>query len=324
MTGDSRLRGLGLLLGAAMLWGGLFPVAKAVLAHLDPFYMTAIRYGSGAVVFLVLLLCSEGTRVLKTEGRTLELYIFGSFGFAGFSLLAFTGLERSRPEHAAVIMALMPLITVVANWLFRRVRPANFTLGTIVVALAGVVLVTGGGHPETAFAGGQVGGDLLLLGGATSWVIYTLGAGRFPDWSPLRYTALSCAFGVLTILATTAAMTWAGRIQVPAPSSVGPMFWEMVYVIFTSVVAVFCWNTGIRLIGPVNGVLFINFVPVTAFTIGLLRGRRFGHFEIMGALFVMGALIVNNWYLRQTAARRAESGRNPAAIRRCTETAGEP
>jgi drug/metabolite transporter (DMT)-like permease len=48
----------------------------------------------------------------------------------------------------------------------------------------------------------------------------------------------------------------------------------------------------------VNGVLFINFVPITAFAIGVAQGHSFSAAEVIGASLVIGALIANNLYLR--------------------------
>jgi drug/metabolite transporter (DMT)-like permease len=123
MNRVTSLRGVGLLLIAAIAWGGLFPVAMVILPVLDPFHMTAIRYGITAIIFVGLLAVAAGPRALKLEGRGLRTALLGTAGFAGLGLLLFVGLQHSRPEHGAIIMATQPLIAAVAAWL-RRVRIA--------------------------------------------------------------------------------------------------------------------------------------------------------------------------------------------------------
>src|SRR5438034_6157441 len=105
MKALSSLRGVGLLLVAATAWGGLFPVAMVTLPVLDPFHMTAIRYGITAIIFVGLLALAEGPPALKMEGRGLRAALLGTAGFAGLGLLVFVGLQYSRPEHGAIIMA---------------------------------------------------------------------------------------------------------------------------------------------------------------------------------------------------------------------------
>ena len=75
---------------------------------------------------------------------------------------------------------------------------------------------------------------------------------------------------------------------------------EMVYLsLVGGVMAVLAWNAGIGILGPANGVLFINLVPITAFAIGVAQGHRFGASEIAGVLMVIGALVINNVATRE-------------------------
>ena len=308
MSRSSLFQAMGLLLLAAVSWGGMFQVAKPLLVQIDAFYMTAIRYGGAALIFAVLLAYREGHAAFRMEGVTGLLWLYGSLGFAGFNLLAFTGLSHSRPEHAAVIMALMPLMTALVNWGMRGIRPASHTLLAIALALTGVALVVTDGHFSSLTVSSQLGGDLMLLLGALSWVFYTLGAARFSSWSPLRYTTLTCLLGVSSIFAVTAAMTLLGSIHLPAATTVWTRMWELAYmVVIGAVIAVLSWNAGIRKLGALNGVLFINFVPVSAFVIGVILGHHFGMAELGGATLVILALVFNS-LLSQRAQLRAGGG----------------
>ncbi len=300
MTRGYVLSAVGLLLIATMSWGGMFPVAKYALTLMDPYYMTLIRYAPAAIVFLLILYVLEGKSALRLEGRGFSLLLLGTLGFAGFNLLAFNGLVYSRPEHGAVIMALMPMITVIMTWLLKGQRPHRFTMIAVASAFLGVFLVISGGHPVDAFAGGSAEWDLLFLSGAFCWVSYTMGAQRFPDWSPLRYTAITCALGAVSIILITFGLTLNGTIGAPSAHSLLSEQWVIAYlVIMGALVAVLSWNTGIKMLGSVNGVLFINFVPITAFAIGIIQGRSFTMAEISGTGLVIGALLANNIYLRR-------------------------
>lgn len=293
----------GLLVIAATVWGGMFAVAKDVLPSVDPYTITSIRYGLGALIFLVVLAVLEGRVAFNMEGRVWRLWIYGTTGFAGFNMLAYSGLAYTRPEHAAVITATMPMITVLINWLRHGQRPAVFTLITVVVAFIGVFLVVTNGHIEQAFRHGEVTGDLMVLSAAVCWVVYTLGGGDFPSWSALRYTVLSCALGTLSTLTITAGLAMFGEIRLPSIETITGFGWEFAYlVVLGAVVAVLSWNSGIRRVGAINGVLFINLVPVTAFVIGIVQGHDFGRDELLGAVLVVSALIANNLYSRRMLA----------------------
>ncbi len=201
---------------------------------------------------------------------------------------------------------MMPMITVLLSWLLKGVKPSLFTLGSVTMAFAGVFLVITGGDPARALEGGAAHADLLVLAGAFCWVGYTMGGQRFPDWSPLRYTTLTCILGALSIGAITAVLTVAGPLHVPSTATLSSLRWVIAYlVVLGALVAVLSWNAGIRRLGPVNGVLFMNVVPITAFAIGVVSGHAFSATELTGAGLVIGALVANNLYLRQTTRRTA-------------------
>src|SRR3954469_9520055 len=162
-------RAAGMLMFTTVAWGAMFAVGKSALAVLDAYWLSASRYAPGAIVMLVILWAVEGRRATLPGAATMRLWLFGSLGFAGFSILAFLGIAQSRPEHAAIIVALMPLITSMMNWVVRGRRPSALTLGATAAALAGVLLVLTHGELHRA-AEGTLHADALVLAGVVCWV----------------------------------------------------------------------------------------------------------------------------------------------------------
>src|ERR1019366_6803165 len=163
------------------------------------FWRPAIRSGGAPPLFVCLLWGSGVAAPLDYRGRFLRASFFGVVGFSGFSILAFVGLGRSRPEHAAIIMALQTPIAAFAHWVLKGTRPAIFTLGCIAAAIAGVFMVITKGDLGNTFAGGTLVGDLLIFLGAMSWIVYSIGAVSFPGWSALRFSTLTALPGTVGI-----------------------------------------------------------------------------------------------------------------------------
>jgi drug/metabolite transporter (DMT)-like permease len=288
-----------LALVAVLSWGAMFPIAAHAIPHVEPLHLTALRYGLASLVFIVLLWRFEGIRSLRPEGRTLRLWVLGTLGFAGFNLLSYIGLEHTGPRNAALIVPTMPLITALVRWARDGIRPAAVTIGATFVALAGVVLVISHGDLTTLGQGGVGFGSLLVLAGVVGWVLYTLGAADFPQWSALRYTTLSAIPGTISILAITELATLAGWVDAPSIGDVGDVWLELAFiVVMGAVVAVLAWNSAIRTLGPQNGSLFINLVPVTAFAISIGGGYRPGAVELAGAGLTIAALVGGNLLAR--------------------------
>lgn len=303
MQTNRPLSGAAMLVFTTLVWGAMFAVAKGTLHAIDAFWLSTWRYVPASFVMLAALAVFEGRRAVATDGATRRLWMFGSLGFAGFSMLGFLGLARSRPEHAAIIVALMPLFTTLANWIVRGTRPNRVTLAATLVAFAGALLVITKGHLH-GLADGTLAADALMLAGVLCWIGYTMGASTLPRFSTLRYTALSMALGASTIVAVTVVATFFGIAHSPTLSTVAGHGIDIAYLsLVAGVLAVFAWNAGVAVLGAANGVLFINLVPITAFAIGIAQGHRFGATEIAGALLVIGALIASNVAGRVSGAR---------------------
>ncbi len=284
----------------ALIWGGQFVVGKSALARVDAFPLTTLRYALASLLLLGLLVAVEGRRALRLEGRGLQLFLLGSLGFAGFNLFAYTGLQHARPQSASLIVALGPLLTAIVLWLRDGSRPTRTTGIALVVALIGVALVVSRGHPSTIASGSIGWGDGLVLLGVTSFVLYTLGAARHTELSPLRYTALTAGLGWLTIAGAALVAMAAGLVMTPSAGDIGAVTPEILYLAIPgAVVAVVTWNAAVGRIGAQNVSLVGNLIPVTTFAIEIVRGYRPNAVELAGAGIALVALAANNLLLRR-------------------------
>jgi drug/metabolite transporter (DMT)-like permease len=264
-----------------------------------------VRYALGVALFVALLAAVEGRGSLRFDGRGLLASAVGLIGITGFNLFIWIGLGYTRPEHASIILALQSPLTALAVWVLRGQRPATFTLGCVAVAIAGVVLVITKGDVSNALAGGSLLGDALILLGAISWVTYTLAASRFPGWSPLRFTVLTCIPGAVGLVIANVIAIGVGAAAMPTVATVSAVGWQIVYfAVCTVVLGVLGFNAGVRSLGPLNAMLMLNFIPVGVFAIEAALGRSFALIELAGAAVVIAALVANNLYLRGSSSKR--------------------
>lgn len=314
---DRFLLGVAFCLGAVLSWGGMFPVMGSALKVMNPFLFTAVRYSAAGIMFLAFLAWREGRGALRPDGRAAALWILGSLGFAGYGFLVFLGQKLAGPAgalSASVMMALMPMLSILVNWLLRGVRPLRWSPLFVAISLAGVLfVVTRGDFRALAQLQEDVLADVLILLGALCWVIYTVGATYFPAWSAVRYTALTTAFGVPTILAVNVVLFLAGRNAPVSREALLSLVPHLAYmVVVAGFVGVLFWNSGNRIVTPINGVLFMDVVPMTTFAISALRGYRFNASEVLGVSLTISALVLNNVYQR-TASLRATRARTQSA-----------
>jgi len=297
---NKRLAAILMLLISVGSWGGMYHIAKETLSVIDAFWLTVLRYSFTAVFFTLLLLWREGVSSLRFDGQGLTVWWYGTLGFGMFNFLVFFGLIYSQPEHGAVIMALMPLISALVSSVSQRKRPASYTLVTIAVAFTGVFLIITHGDPSTFIYGNNVFGDGLMLMGSVAWVLYTRSAALFNNWSSLRFTTLTILAGTASILFITGTLTFFKIAHIPQLSLLLDLAGNLIYIIIlATIVAVLFWNQGIRVMGVLNGMLFINLVPVTAFIVGIGYGKKLYSIELIGAVLTLTALVANNLLVRR-------------------------
>ncbi|MCM5570504.1 DMT family transporter [Burkholderiaceae bacterium FT117] len=296
-------RGLGAALFAVLVWGGQLPIAKGIFPALDGFSITVVRYGVAFLAFIPLLLWLEGVRAFVAHGRDFRLVFVAGLAMGASALLMITGLARTRPEIAVLILGLQPAMTAIADWTIWKKRPPAFTLACLALAFAGVAIaVTRGGdailNPAPAVRGEALG-NLLTFGAAVAWVSYVLITTRLHGWSTVRVSALTSGPAVAMVLIAWG-IAWLAGATYSVDDLLPAATWRLAYVSLIGVVlAMFMWNFGARRIGAVNAVLLLNLMPVVTFAFRAAEGASFRTSEIVGAAIVVGALVANNLYLRR-------------------------
>ena len=304
MTRANLVAGLAWIGLAILCWTPLFSVSKRTLPYLDAYALGSVRYVFGVALLVLLLILFEGRAALRYEGRLGAATLCGLIGITGFNLFVWIGLGYTRPEHASIILALQTPLTALAVWLAYGQRPARFTLGCVAAAIGGVALVITKGDLANALAGGSLLGDTLVFLGAVSWVTYTLFASRFPGWSPLRFTVLTCIPGGVGLVVAHGIALALGVAVLASLETLLAAGWQILYFsVGTVVLGVLGFNAAARRLGPLNSMLMLNLIPIGVFGIEAALGRSFSPIEIAGAGVVIGALVANNLYLRKAAKR---------------------
>jgi drug/metabolite transporter (DMT)-like permease len=308
MAQSSSSRGVLLCLAATASWGGMFPVMTGALAHVDPFTFTCLRLTAAGAAFVLLLLAWEGVAALRvTRREAVRAWALGSVGFAGFGFLVFLGQQMAGPRGAlmaSIMMATQPMLGLLVNWAVRKVRPPPASFALILLSFTGAIIVATDGELAALLrAPGNFAANGLIVLGALCWVLYTVGAAFFPRWSPLRYTALTTGLGLGSVYAFTAALWAAGALALPSPRAFGAVLPHLAYMAFVAgFVGVLCWNMGNRILTPLNGVLFMDVVPLTAFAVSAIGGVVPSTVQLFGAGLSCAALVANNVLLRRRPA----------------------
>ncbi|NTZ88127.1 DMT family transporter [Burkholderia metallica] len=294
---------------ATILMGVMFPVMTDALRYIDPFTFTSLRYLIAGTAFIVLLRIVEGPGAFRAAGQSVPLaWLLGSIGFCGFGSFVFLGQQLAGDEGAltaSIMMATQPMMGLLLNALVRRVAPAPVSVLFVVLSFTGVALVITRGDVIVALHEPQhYAANALIIVGALCWVVYTFGAARFTGWSALKYTTFTTWLGLTTIVTVNVVLVVTHRVAAPSWAAVHAVLPHLAYMgPVAGFGAILLWMTGNRNLGPMNGVLFMDIVPITAFIVSAVTGVVPNRAQIAGAALTGVALILNNLYLRRRARR---------------------
>ncbi|MEY9869204.1 drug/metabolite transporter (DMT)-like permease [Peribacillus sp. B2I2] len=319
MKKNQVLIGALLCLTASISWGAMFPVAERALMYIDPFYFSFLRYLAVSVILGILLLMKEGKESFKLEGQGKRLLFFGTMAFTVYNFLIFAGqdlLGHNGVIVASIMESLMPMISILIMWVFKNSKPMKYNIASMLLALIGAILVITSGKLSFLLSlKDSIIPLLFILIGVIGWVIYTMGGNQFNGWSTLRYSTLTCILGtsvsgIITLFASVLGLS------VPTAEVMQSIYGEMIFmIIFPGAIALLSWNLGIKLLTPINGILFINLVPITTLAIVFIQGGSLSSFELLGTFLVIYALIQNNYYQRKNSPSQVEE-LNPRKVKR--------
>jgi drug/metabolite transporter (DMT)-like permease len=287
--------GIALALLASLAWGASFPAIAKCMELIEPLWVTAIRFGIAIPPLLVACYFVEGKRAFSLEGRLLPIFGIGAIGMGGYNIFAVYGIKYAGAEHAALIFAMVPLMTTVATAVRTRTFPVSLTIACTLAALVGIALVITGGDFVSFFHNASFAGDGLLFLGSAMWVYYTIARSKFASWSALRFTTATLVSGELVIVVATLISTAFFNGGFPSVEDLRETALLFAFLgIAPVIVAVIAYNAAISRLGPDRAALFINVVPVVTFVVQAIGGTRLPLIEYAGAAIVIAALIVNN------------------------------
>lgn len=283
------------LLLVALFWGGTWIAGRIAVGEAPPLAVASWRFLFAALVLGALLLKHEG-RPRWTGKDWLNLGALGLTGVFLYNLCFLNALKAVEAGRGALVVAFIPALIALADWLLFRVPMTGRRALGVVLAMSGCLLVVTQGDPARLLTGSSLGrGEWMLLGTSLSWTAYTLASRRCSDTlSPLALTFGGCLCGWAML--TAAALVDGSLFELSHLSWQGAS--SIAFLgLFGTAIAFTWYSEGINLIGSTRSAAFINLVPVFAVLLGaLLLGERLATGVLGGgALVIAGVLLTSKF-----------------------------
>jgi drug/metabolite transporter (DMT)-like permease len=277
------------LLLATLFWALGHPLGRIILQTVHPFQLGTMTLAIG---FLCVLLYLSAARRLPALARMRGGDLAGSLalgvlGFAAYQVLTFSALARIPASMNAILVSSNVALIAILSAVFLKERIGWQGVAGILVAFAGVVLVTFN-------RGFTLGGSIDLLGCAFSllaalcFALYTILGKRLVERNdPLLVTSLAILAGALLLGALTA-----GSVGLSSLSRAGARAWWLMVLLGVTMIgfAYPAWFETLKKLPASRASVFVYFTPVFAVLLSLLiLDERFSWmFYAGGALVLAG------------------------------------
>ena len=267
----TRLRYHMLALAIVAVWGVTFVCTKVLIgAGMHPAAIFFIRFVMAYVgIWLYILLTGKNRRLWFGWKEELVFLLLGITGGSIYFLTENTALAHTQAANVAFLVCSAPLFTAIFTLIFKRLGKGRFANGLEDVRL-GLPLIGGtilalGGMALVIFDGARLQlsakGDLLAIGAALCWSVYSLFMGQMTrDYGTVTATRKVFFYGLLTILPFLGGVSESFS---PAILSQTPVWSNLLFLgLIASLVCFIAWNIVIDKLGNVTSINYVYLNPV--------------------------------------------------------------
>ncbi len=290
-TGRWRL-GLGLTLGAVLMWG-LLPIAlKAVLRQMDAATISWYRFvGAAAVLAVPVMRSGQLADLWRLRGTRLLLLGAAAFALSANYILYVVGLEHMAPGSAQVVIQLAPMFMLLGGLAVFGERFTRRQWTGLAAVVVGLLLFF---HRDlwSIFGGlsALTRGLLFMVAAALAWAVYALSQKQL-----LKSFHSSTILFVVYLTGTLVFLPVAKPAQVLELDTVG--LWLLAFLAFNTFAAYGCFAEALDHLEASRIGIVIALTPI--FTLSLVAlGARYvpgivdpeprDLLSVLGALFVVG------------------------------------
>ena len=297
----SKLRYHLLALAVVAVWGVTFVSTKVLIgAGMHPVDIFWIRFVLAYLGIWTYILLTGRDRKLWYGWKEEGIFLFlGLTGGSFYFLTENTALAYTQACNVSFLVCSAPLFTAILTLLYRRFGKGRFAdslekvrlgwplIGGTVLALAGMALV--------AFEGARLRvsplGDLLAIGAAVCWALYSLFIGEMARrYGTVTATRKVFFYGLLTIIPFLGVQ---GRTLAPEVLGQPAVWGNIIFLgIIASLVCFIAWNLVIDKLGNVTSTNYVYLNPVfTLLTAMILLGERMTPLSALGCAAILGGVI---------------------------------
>jgi len=281
-----------LLVIAPLCWAGNVVIARGIVDTLPPVSLAFWRWTLATMILLPFAWkrAVQDRKIILAHWKIVLL--LSLTGISIFNTLLYMSVQTTTAINAALIQTIMPAVIIVFSHLIFREKINLLQAVGVTVSMAGALVVIMRGQVSNILQLAFVRGDLLMFLAIFFYALYSVYLKKRPPMQPISFLFYIMAMGALGLLPV---YLWESLGQSSLWLDTTFIFSVLYFALFPSLVAYFCWNKGVELIGANRAGLFINFIPVFASFMAVIWLREsLEWFHFLGLFLVVSGMALFN------------------------------
>lgn len=275
---------------ATLIWAASTVVNRLSVGAIDPAAISFYRWLTALLVLSPVLLPRVWRLRARIRPHLPKLWLLGLLGMSLYQSLAYFAAHTVSATSMGLILATMPLLTVLLAFPVLNTRPTATLLIGALVSFAGLTWLLAAGDLPSLWAHGVGRGELLMLLASLSYALYCVLVKRWqiplPTWESL-YVQIICGTLLLVppfVLAPSIALT---ARNIPLVLFAG---------LFASALAPGLWMRGLQTLGAEKTAVLMNLVPLcTAVLAIMLLGETLHLYHAVGGGLILLGIGLAQW-----------------------------
>lgn len=286
-----RAAAFSLLVLANLLWSGNWVIGRALREAFEPFTLNFWRWAVAVAALAPIALPLVAGKAALVRRHAGLLALLALTGVVLFQSFVYIGLRSTTAINGVLLNSSGPLFILLASWAIDRQGGTLRQVAGMLISLAGIVIIMTRGEPAKLLELEFHIGDAWVLAAMSVWGVYSVILRRLPrELAGVPSLFVICAFGVAMLTPAFAAEALVSPPRWPEPSAAAGVLY---LGLGASVVAFFCWNRGVSVVGAASAGFTMHLLPAFGTVLAMIfLGESFGLFHATGIATIVAGVIL--------------------------------
>ncbi len=250
-----------MLVCASLFWAGNFIVGKyAFLTDIPPLSLVFYRW---TLVWFILLPFTY-KEIIKYKDIILKnlplLFLLGFTSVGLFNSFTYLALIHTQVINASLFNAAIPAIIILLCLLFKVEKTNKFQILGLIISVLGIITIITKLNLDILLSLNFNKGDLIMVGGALTWGIYSTLLKRKKFTLPLlTLVHVICTLGLISVLPQFLYEYTNGQVT---KFDINLVYTLIFLALFPSIGSYYCWAGRVSIVGANRAGISLSLIPL--------------------------------------------------------------